>query len=120
MFSLVMLAATLMVFLTALITGFDQPAVLIALIVGIVAPFILKYFPSQWKGTFMALIVFALSVLLAFVILLVTGGTSGWTWQNVGAEVAVLYATTQLVFSAFKSALNLPDPGPPAPVIARP
>jgi hypothetical protein len=69
----------------------------LALVLGVITPFIYKYVPL--KGYAMIVFTWVLGFVLAGADLVVTGGTSGWTWSNVALEFAKLYAVQFAVFS---------------------
>jgi hypothetical protein len=93
----------------------------VTIVIGFVSPIIIKYAPQSWKDHWMALTVFVVSFVAAGVLAYFQGSFKGFdanSAASVGITFVELYATQQYIFAAFKSALNLPDPGPPAPVLA--
>ena len=88
----------------------------VTIIIGFVSPLIIKYAPRPWKDHWMALTVFVGSFLVAAAVSYLEGTFKGFDTSSavsVGTAFVQLYAVQQYVFSAFKTSLNLPDPGPP-------
>jgi hypothetical protein len=73
---------------------------LLAALVGILSPLVLKYVPL--KGIGMVLVTWVLSFALAAGDIYVTKGASAFTAQNLAATFAIIYALQQVVFIAFQ------------------
>src|SRR4029077_20073404 len=88
----------------------------ITIAIGFVSPIIIKCAPKAWVDHWMALAVFLVSFAVAGLVAFIQGSFKGFdpnSAASVGTTFVELYATQQYIFAAFKSALNLPDPGLP-------
>jgi hypothetical protein len=74
----------------------------LAVVVGFITPFLYKVIPL--KGLAMVAFTWVAAFVLAGADLFVTGGTAGWTLQNIATEFAKLYAVQTGTFAVFSNA----------------
>ena len=82
----------------------------LTIVVALVAPFILKLAPASWKGTGMAALAVALSLVLGVIDLWATGQLSNFNPATAGLTLAAYVGATQGIYTLFKGAFNLADP----------